>query len=191
MRFPTRELLMVSLLVIGLLACPIARAQEEARVERLEALTDQSGAQFLAARIAGRPYALFFGFTHCPDICPTTLLQVSNHLRQLGADADLIVIIFVTVDPERDRPDILKDYLTSFDPRIIALTGTPAQIQSVAAAWKAVYDRIDEGNGNYTIAHSAHVYLMDGSGRQHGTLNFREDETVQLAKLKDLIAASR
>jgi len=191
MRRATRHLLTIAiaLLAAGLLASSMARAQEEARVHHLEALTDQSGASFRATRLAGRPYALFFGFTHCPDICPTTLLQMSNLLQQLGADADRIIIIFVTVDPERDTPEVLESYLTSFDSRIIALTGTPAQIKSVAAAWKAVYDRIDEGNNAYTIAHSAHVYLMDRSGRQRDTLNFQEDEALQLRKLKDLIAA--
>ncbi len=179
----------IALIAAGLIASPVATAQEAARVHRLEVLVDQSGAPFRAARIAGRPYALFFGFTHCPDICPTTLLQMSNLLRQLGTDADRVAIIFVTVDPERDTAEILQSYLTSFDPRIIALTGTSDQIKSVAAAWKAVYDRIDEGSNAYTIAHSAHVYLMDRSGRQHGTLNFQEDEALQLRKLKDLIAA--
>lgn len=189
MRHATRQLLMITLLAAGLLASPIAAAQEEARTHHLEALVDPSGAPFRAATIAGRPYALFFGFTHCPDICPTTLLQMSNLLRQLGSHADRLVIIFVTVDPERDTPEVLKGYLSSFDPRIIALTGTPSEIKSVAAAWKAVYDRIDEGNNTYTIAHSAHVYLMDRSGRQRGTSNFQEDEPVQLRKLQDLIAS--
>ena len=179
----------IALLAAGLIANPVATAQEAARVHRLEVLVDQSGAPFRAARIAGRSYALFFGFTHCPDICPTTLLQMSNLLRQLGTDADRLAVIFVTVDPERDTAEVLKGYLTSFDPRIIALTGTPDQIKSVAAAWKAVYDRIDEGRNAYTIAHSAHVYLMDRSDRQRGTLNFQEDEALQLRKLKDLIAA--
>lgn len=191
MRRTTRHFLSIAaaLLAAALLASSIARAQEEARVHRLEALTDQSGAPFRATRLSGRPYALFFGFTLCPDICPTTLQQMSSLLQQLGADAERITIIFVTVDPERDTAEVLKSYLTSFDPRIIALTGTPAQIKSVAAAWKAVYDRIDDGNNTYTIAHSAHVYLMDRSGRQRDTLNFQEDEALQLRKLKDLIAA--
>lgn len=191
MRRATRHLLSIAiaLLAAGLLAIPITSAKEESRVHHLEALTDQSGAPFRATTLAGRPYALFFGFTHCPDICPTTLLQMSNLLQQLGAAADRLVVLFVTVDPERDTAEVLKSYLTSFDPRIIALTGTPTQIKSVAGAWKAVYDRIDEGNNNYMIAHSAHVYLMDRWGRQRGTLNFQEDEASQLRKLKDLIAA--
>ncbi len=180
---------MVILLVAGVLTVPSAMAQDEARTHHLEALTDQSGVPFRAATLAGRPYALFFGFTHCPDICPTTLLQMSSLLQKLGADADRLAILFVTVDPERDTAEVLKSYLTSFDPRIIALTGTPTQIKSVAGAWKAVYDRIDEGNNNYMIAHSAHVYLMDRWGRQRGTLNFQEGEASQLRKLKDLIAA--
>ena len=189
MRRAIGPLLSIALLAAGLLASPVATAQEDARTPRLEVLIDQSGAPFRATRLAGRPYALFFGFTHCPDICPTTLLQMSNLLQQLGTDADRVAIILVTVDPERDTAEVLKNYLTSFDARIIALTGAPDQIKSVAKAWNAVYDRIDEGNNSYTIAHSAHVYLMDRSDQQRGTLNFQEDEALQLRKLRDLITA--
>jgi protein SCO1/2 len=179
----------VVLLALVLIATSSAFSQELARAQRLEALTDQFGKPFSVAAIAGRPYALFFGFTYCPDVCPTTLLQMSNLLQRLGSNADRVTILFVTVDPERDTPEQIKSYLTSFDPRIIGLTGTSDHIRAVAAAWRAAYDRIDEENGAYTIAHSAHVYLMDRSGRQIGTMNFQDDEAAQMEKLRQLIAS--
>ncbi len=178
----------VVLLALVLIATSSVSSEEPTREQRLDALTDQFGKAFSVATIAERPYALFFGFTYCPDICPTTLMQMSNLLQRLGSDADRVTVLFVTVDPERDTPEQLKSYLTSFDPRISGLTGTPDQVRAVATAWKAAYDRIDEGNGTYTIAHSAHVYLMDRSGQQMGTMNFQEDEGVQLEKLRRLIA---
>lgn len=177
------------LLTLLLIASLPAAAQDLTRAQRLETLTDQFGKPFSAASLANRPYALFFGFTHCPDICPTTLLQMSSLLQHLGVDADRVTVLFVTVDPERDTPDQLRSYLTSFDPRIRGLTGTPIQIRAVAAVWRAAYDRVDEGNGTYTIAHSAHVYLMNRSDEQQDTINFQEDEVAQLTKLRRLLAS--
>lgn len=150
-------------------------------------LTDHNGKPFASARLAGRPYAIFFGFTHCPDVCPTTLLEMSNNLRSLGADAERLNVVFVTVDPERDTPARLEQYLASFDPRIIALTGTPEQIAATAKGWNAFYNKVPEDNGSYTIAHSAYVYLMDAENRLTGTLGFQESEAEQLAKLRRLL----
>jgi protein SCO1/2 len=151
-------------------------------------LTDHNGRPFASTALAGRPYAIFFGFTHCPDVCPTTLLAMSNNLASLGADADRLKVLFVTVDPERDTPDRLKQYLASFDPRIIALTGSADQIAATAKGWNAFYNKVPEDGGSYTIAHSAYVYLMDADNRLAGTLGFQESEAEQLAKLRRLIA---
>jgi protein SCO1/2 len=153
-------------------------------------LTDHNGQPFASSALAGRPFAIFFGFTHCPDICPTTLLEMSNNLASLGADADRIKVIFVSVDPERDTPARLHEYLASFDPRIIALTGSEAQIAAIAKSWNAFYNKVPEDDGSYTIAHSAYVYLMDGDNRLAGTLGFQESEAEQLAKLKALLAGT-
>ena len=141
--------------------------------------------------MAGQPYAIFFGFTHCPDVCPTTLLEVSNVLRSLGADADRLKVVFVTVDPERDTPEQLRQYLDSFDPRIIGLTGSEQQVAAVAKGWNAFHNKIPEGDGTYTVVHSAYVYLMDRDNRLTGTMGFQETEAEQLAKLRALIADRR
>ena len=139
--------------------------------------------------MAGRPYAVFFGFTHCPDVCPTTLLEMSNNLKALGADADRLRIVFVTVDPERDTPELLRQYLSSFDPRIVGLTGSEQQIAAAAKGWNAFHNKIPEGDGTYTVVHSAYVYLMDRGNRLVDTMGFQDSEADQVAKLKALIGS--
>jgi protein SCO1/2 len=115
-------------------------------------------------------------------------MQMSNNLAQLGTDAERLTVLFVTVDPERDTADRLREYMASFDARIVGLTGSLEQIAATAKAWNTVYNKVPEDDGSYSVAHAAHVYLMDSGGRQIGTLNFQEDESVQLAKLRKLIA---
>jgi protein SCO1 len=150
-------------------------------------LTDHNGRPFSSAALAGQPYAVFFGFTHCPDVCPTTLLEMSNALQQLGADADRLRIVFVTVDPERDTPEQLRQYLDSFDPRIIGLTGSEQQIAAVAKGWNAFHNKIPEGDSAYTVVHSAYVYLMDRNNRLVGTMGFQDTEDEHVAKLRALL----
>jgi protein SCO1/2 len=150
-------------------------------------LVDQSGRPFSGAALVGRPYAIFFGFTHCPDVCPTTLLIISNALQRLGPQADRLSILFVTVDPERDTPEELRQYLASFDTRITGLTGTEAQIAAAARGWKAYHNKILEDDGTYTIVHSAYVYLMDRANRLVGTMGFQDSEEEQVAKLRSLL----
>ena len=151
-------------------------------------LIDQDARPFSSTTLAGRPYAIFFGFTHCPDVCPTTLLGMSNNLAALGTVGDQLKVIFVTVDPERDTPEQLKQYLASFDPRIVALTGSEPQIAAAAKGWNAFYNKVPEDDGSYTLAHSAYVYLMDRDNRLTGTLGFQEPEAEQIAKLRRLLA---
>lgn len=139
--------------------------------------------------LAGKPFAVFFGFTNCPDVCPTTMLELSNRMRELGADADKMRIVFITVDPERDTPDYLKTYVANFDPRIIALTGTAEEIADVARKYRAVYRKVPTSSG-YTMDHTATVFLMDKAGKFAGTLAYQEAADTQLAKLKRLVAGS-
>ena len=150
-------------------------------------LTDHTGRPFSSTMLAGQPYAVFFGFTHCPDVCPTTLLEMSNNLKALGADGDRLRIVFVTVDPEQDTPELLRQYLSSFDPRIIGLTGSEQQIAAAAKGWNAFHNKIPESDGTYTIVHSGYVYLMDRGNRLAGTLGFQDMEEEQVAKLRALI----
>jgi protein SCO1/2 len=151
-------------------------------------LAAHDGATVEAEALKGRPFALFFGFTHCPDVCPTAMLEVSNDLKALGALATNFRVFFVTVDPARDRPEMLKEYLGSFDSRIIGLIPKDeAELASVARMYRAVYRKVDTPSG-YTMDHTASIYLMDAKGEFWGTLDSKETEATRQAKLRRLLA---
>ncbi len=155
------------------------------------ALIDQSGRAFSNADLGGKPYAIFFGYTHCPDVCPATLFEMSEALRKLGSDADKMRMVFVTVDPARDTPELLKDYLSAFDPRIVGLTGTAETIDQAAKAFHTFYRKVPGKGGDYSMDHSASVILMDAEGSFVGTISYGEDADSRLSKLKRLVAASQ
>ena len=128
-------------------------------------LIDQNGNSITETDIKGRPFLVFFGYTHCPDVCPTTLFDVSEVLRALGKDADRTGALFVTVDPERDTPAVMKDYLSSFDPHLRGATGDRASIDAVEKAYRVYAKKVPTDNGDYSMDHTALVYLMDKQGR--------------------------
>jgi protein SCO1/2 len=128
-------------------------------------LTDQNAQPITDKDLKGRPFLVFFGFTHCPDVCPTTLFEVSEILRTLGPDSDRIRALFITVDPERDTPAVLKDYLSSFDPHLVGVTGDPAAVATVVKSYRVYAKKVPLEGGNYTMDHTAIVYLMDKEGR--------------------------
>jgi protein SCO1/2 len=113
----------------------------------------------------GRPFLVFFGYTHCPDICPTTLFDLSEVLRALGKDADKTSALFITIDPERDTPAVMKDYLSSFDPHLVGVTGDPKAIDAAEKAYRVYAKKVPGENGEYSMDHTALVYLMDKQGR--------------------------
>jgi protein SCO1/2 len=134
----------------------------------------------------GRPTAWFFGFTHCPDVCPTTLFQMTEHLKALGPDANRLAVVFVTVDPERDTRPVLKEYMASFDPQIVALTGKPEQISALAKGFFVHFAKVPQKD-EYTMEHSSMVLLRSKDGRFEGTLDMHEPVETQLRKLRRLI----
>ncbi|MEZ5776547.1 MAG: SCO family protein [Hyphomicrobiaceae bacterium] len=138
--------------------------------------------------LAGEPYIVYFGFTNCPVICPTTLYELSNELAALGSAGARLKVLFITVDPERDTPDFLATYLQGFDPRIIGLVPTEQQLAEIAKAFGIVYEKVPTSDGSYTMNHTATVFLIDGAGRLLGTLAPDEGEAAKLAKLKRLVA---
>jgi protein SCO1/2 len=152
-------------------------------------LTTHDGKRLSSTELRGTPFALFFGFTHCPDVCPTTMLELSNAIKALGPDADRMRFFFVSVDPERDAPEQLKVYLSNFDARIIGLVGTPTEIAAVAKAYRAIYEKVPTKDG-FTYNHTALVYLMGPDGRLAGTLNYQESEDARLKKLRRLLEKS-
>lgn len=137
--------------------------------------------------LLGKPSAVFFGFTYCPDVCPTTLFELTTLAEQLGPDADKLNFVFISVDFGRDGPEEMKQYLQAFDSRIIGLTGTAEQIDAVAKAYKIYYAKVPLEGDNYTMDHTASVILMDAEGRFFGTMDYEEEASTMLAKLKRLI----
>ena len=128
-------------------------------------LIDQDGRTVTDKDLRGRPFLVFFGFTHCPDVCPTALFEISEVLGKLGPDAQRVSALFVTIDPERDTPTQMKDYLSSFDPRLVGLTGDAAAIAAVAKEYRVYVKKVPLDHGDYTMDHTALVYLMDKDGR--------------------------
>ncbi len=128
-------------------------------------LIDQNGHVVTEADLKGAPFLVFFGFTHCPDVCPTTLSDLSQVLDKLGPDAAKVRVLFVTVDPDRDKPEVLKDYLSSFNPGVIGLTGDLGAITAMAKEYRVYLKKVPLQGGDYTMDHTALVYLMDRDGR--------------------------
>ena len=150
-------------------------------------LQDHNGQRVTEGAFAGRLGLIYFGFTYCPDVCPTTLTEMTGFIEALGPDADRIQWVFVSVDAERDTPQAMAAYLEAFDRRIIGLTGTEAQIAAAANGFRVFYRRVPLEGGGYTMDHSASVFLLDAEGRFAGTVDYKESEQVAMEKLRMLI----
>jgi protein SCO1/2 len=171
----TRLLLVLAAFLAGLVLCfaivllvsdrggpPIAAPSAVGGPFRL---TDQNGKTITDQDLKGRPFLVFFGFTRCPEICPTALFDISEILNRLGPDAEKINALFITVDPERDTPAALKDYLSSFNPRLFGVGGDAEALAAVAKAYRVYYKKVPLKDGDYTMDHTAIVYLMDKNGQ--------------------------
>ncbi len=150
-------------------------------------LVDNTGRQVTEKDFQGKPSAFFFGFTHCPDVCPTTLYEMTTWLEALGPDADRINVVFVTVDPERDTPELMGEYLAAFDPHIRGLSGTPEQIETIVKAYKVYRRKVAQDDGEYVMDHTATIYLMDANGKFVGTIAYGEADDIAMGKLEKLI----
>lgn len=137
----------------------------------------------------GKPAVVFFGFINCPDICPTTLGELSVRLDELGPEGDRLNVAMISVDPERDTPDVLAAYMSSFDPRIVALTGSVEEVEKVVASFKAYRRKVPLDGGGYTMDHSAAVYLFRPDGSFAGTLDRHDKPEDQTAKIRRLLDA--
>jgi protein SCO1/2 len=153
-------------------------------------LVDQNGNPVDETVFAGHPSALFFGFTHCPEVCPTTLAEMSAWFEALGEEGDDLRAYFVSVDPERDTPAILGDYVSWVSDRITGITGNPDQVDVLARAWGVFYEKVPLEGGDYTMDHTASVFLLDRNGQFQGTIAYREDMATALGKLRNLLAKS-
>lgn len=149
-------------------------------------LTNQDGQRVTDRDYAGRTHLVFFGFTHCPDVCPTTLQQIGDVLQALGPKGKDTRALFIAVDPERDTPEALKTYLASFDPRIVGLTGLPEEVNAAVKAYRAYVRKVPTKDGDYTMEHTALVYVMNGQNRFLNALNLArppQEAAAELAKM--------
>lgn len=199
MKPPTRRVLLMSIsaiLGLGLGLALFGPFGEPGGIPfgRPFTLADPTGTPVTDRSLTGKPYALYFGFTRCPDVCPTSMFEFSEHLKALGPKADAFRIYFVSVDPERDTPALLAEYTGAFDRRIVGLSGSPTAIAEAAKAFRAIYRKVPTQSGDYTMDHTATVFLMNAQGNLAGTIAYQEaadSARRKLAALIDGVAALR
>ena len=152
-------------------------------------LTDHTGRKVTDKDYLGKYTLVFFGYTYCPDVCPTELQVMSAALDSLGSKADAIQPIFVTIDPERDTPEVMKQYVLNFHPRLVGLTGTPEEIAAVAKAYRVYYSRVANNSGPdaYLMDHSSIVYLMDRQGKFLKHFTYSTDAAALAKAIEEVI----
>ena len=150
-------------------------------------LADRTGAAVTDKALGGKPYAIFFGFTRCPDVCPTSLARMARLRKQLGTDGMKFNIVFVSVDPDHDRPADIGSYVDLFGTPIIGLTGSDAQLAQISKGFGVYVKKVPTEGGDYTIDHTAAIYLMTAKGEFAGTIDHHEADKVALEKLQRLI----
>jgi protein SCO1 len=154
-------------------------------------LPDQNGTLRTLADFKGKVVVVFFGYTQCPDVCPTTMAELAQVKKALGADGDRVQGVFVSVDPERDTPEILKAYLAAFDPSFVALRGTPEQTLAAAKDFKVYYSKVPgKAEGSYTMDHTAGSYIFDTNGRLRLFMRYGTGAEALTADLKTLLASA-
>ncbi|RAZ88324.1 SCO family protein [Mesorhizobium hawassense] len=154
-------------------------------------LVDQKGAPITEAAFRGHPSVVFFGFTHCPEVCPTTLFELAGWLKTMGDSGKNLNAYFVTVDPERDTPETMNTYVSNFSDRITGITGDPDKVHAMAKAFGIYWKKVDTGDGDYTMDHTASVLLLNAKGDFAGTIAYGESADTAVAKLKRLAAGGQ
>jgi len=153
-------------------------------------LTDQDGEPITEQALRGQPTALFFGFTHCPEVCPTTLYELDGWLKQVDPEGDRINAYFITVDPERDTPQMMKDYVSAVSDRITGISGSPDEIAEVIKGFHIYAKKVPLESGDpddYTMDHTASVFLLDENGRFRSTISWGENPDIAVKKLENLL----
>jgi protein SCO1/2 len=150
-------------------------------------LTDDRGESITEKALSGHPSLVYFGYTHCPDVCPTTLYDMAGWFKTLGPQADGLKAYFFTVDPERDTPEIMHSYTGNFTDRIIGITGDPGEMQKAIKGWRIYAKKVPSPDGGYTMDHTASVLLVDADGNLRGTIAYQENTDVALQKIRNLL----
>ena len=176
--------LVVGLLVLFWAMGGVSKVAQPAAIGGPFQLTDQNGKTVTDKNLKGKPTLIFFGYTHCPDVCPTSLFEISEVLRAMGKDADKVNAIFISVDPERDTQAAMKDYLSSFDPHLEGLSGDPADIAKVITSYRVYAKKVPTKDGDYTMDHTALIYLMDRDGRFVAPFNLKRSAEEAATELK-------
>ncbi|WP_027575156.1 SCO family protein [Bradyrhizobium sp. WSM1743] len=176
--------LIVGLLIMFWAMGGVSKVAQPAAIGGPFQLTDQNGKAVTDKSLKGKPTLIFFGYTHCPDVCPTSLFEISEVLRAMGKDADRVNAVFISVDPERDTPAAMKDYLSSFDPHLEGLSGDPAETAKVITSYRVYAKKVPTKDGDYTMDHTALVYLMDREGRFVSPFNLKRTPEEAAAELK-------
>ena len=160
-----------------------------AEYARSLSLPDQNGQPRTLADFKGKVTVVFFGYTQCPDVCPTTMVELAQVRKALGKDGERVQGIFVSIDPERDTPEILKAYMASFDPSFVALRGTPEQTAAAAKEFKVFYAKVPgKAEGTYTMDHTAGSYILDATGKVRLFERYGGGTEALTADLKALLA---
>lgn len=154
-------------------------------------LVDQNGKPISEQAFRGKPTALFFGFTHCPEVCPTTLFELNGWMKQVDPDAKGLQAYFVTVDPERDTPELLGQYISNVTDRVKGIAGEPAKVADVIKGFRVYAKKVPldekDPNGDYTMDHTASIFLLDADGRFKGTIAYGENPDTAVKKLENLM----
>lgn len=187
MRFILAGILVLMAAVIGWMTFDWYRGQGEAFGAPFQ-LVDNKGQPITEQAFRGQPSAVFFGFTHCPEVCPTTLAEMDGWLKKLGDEGKDIRAYFVSVDPERDTPEVMNSYVTNVSDRIVGITGEPAKVEAMAKAFGIYAKKVPTEDGDYTMDHTASVLLLDSKGDFFGTIAYGEVSETALAKLKRLVS---
>ena len=198
MTFKNRKIILLTIIIISFVSILIATfifAEHLSRkntpkkiydVIKNLSLIDHKGGQFNKESLNGKPSLLFFGFTHCPEICPTTLSQLSEVTENLQTPINLTNIIFVTLDPKRDTQDHLKEYIQYFNKNVIAITGQINEIKKLANNWNVFFEAIGSSKENYNLNHTASVFMLDRTGVFRGTIAWGENEESVIKKIINL-----
>ncbi|MCS3731237.1 SCO family protein [Bradyrhizobium betae] len=176
--------LIVGLLLVFWAMGGVSKVAQPAAIGGPFQLTDQHGKAVTDKNLKGKPTLIFFGYTHCPDVCPTSLFEISEVLRAMGKDADKVNAVFISVDPERDTPATMKDYLSSFDPHLEGLSGDPDAIANVVKSYRVYAKKVPTKDGDYTMDHTALIYLMDRDGRFVSPFNLKRTPEEAATELK-------